>query len=227
MKNLHTSLAAWLRRAWFPILLVLLLAQLVVQGCSHDPVRPGDRVQGDGIVPAEAVEGMTTSGSADLGVERLSAAEQAEYCASVQAEEGSLKILAARTLSVMFGPQVPPGSWSLTMSCGPASLNMACAYLWNAVLNQVVYIRRINQFLGKSDIDNCLPGGSSTSDLERAGRAVNNCPNTYRASGWTLQRIRQEIDAGRPVVVAVWAGRLPNRGYGYAGGHFVLVVGYN
>src|SRR4030095_2330190 len=98
------------------------------------------------------------------------------------------------------------------MSCGPASLNMATAYAWGVTPDQATYIPKICKYLGRSDINNCLPGGTNTSDLVRAAKAVNNAPNTYSASGWTITRIKQEIDAGRPVVVAVQAGELPNRG---------------
>jgi hypothetical protein len=132
-----------------------------------------------------------------------------------------------RLSGVGFAPQVPPGDWSKTMSCGPAALNMGAAYLWGVQPNQAVYIPKICQFLGRTDVNNCLPGGTSTSDLVKAAKAINNAPNTYAASGWTIARLQREIDNGRPVVVAVRAGALPNRGYKYTGGHFVLVVGYD
>src|SRR5262245_33345787 len=32
---------------------------------------------------------------------------------------------ASRVLSVAFAPQVPPGTWAKTMSCGPAAMNLA------------------------------------------------------------------------------------------------------
>lgn len=171
-------------------------------------------------------EGMSTTGVLDIGVVPLTEMEQAEFIRTSLSAEAD-KTAASRVLNVAFAPQVPPGAWSITMSCGPASLNMDGAFLWHATLDQVRYIRLINQYLHKTDIDNCLPGGTSTTDLVNAARAVNNCPNTYKASGWTLARVRQEIDAGRPVVVAVKAGYLSNRGYSYSGGHFVLVVGYD
>lgn len=135
---------------------------------------------------------------------------------------------ASRTLTaVKFAPQVPPGEWANTMSCGPAAENLAAAYAYGATPDQVTYVRAINRYLGKTDINNCLPGGTNCSQLVSAAKAVNGCPNTYSATGWTLARLRQEIDAGRPVVVAVHSGRLPTRTYSYSGGHFVLVVGYD
>lgn len=204
----------------------LVLALLLGAGCVAN--------NGEGPALPLAVEadqangfpgGMSTTDSQSLLIE---APAEGDVLGDSTKDVRSNWVAATRILSqVRFAPQVPPGSWSLTMSCGPASLNLACAYLWGAVPDQYTYIRRINSYLGKQDINNCLPGGTSTSDLERAGRAVNNCTRTYRASGWTLARIRQEIDAGRPVVVAVRAGSLPNRGYSYTGGHFVLVVGYD
>jgi hypothetical protein len=198
---------------------------LMVTGCSQTEDMNTAPVAPD--ITATQLDGMATTDTSEFVVEPLSEDEIDAYLLTAQQEEPSGKFLSARILTgVRFAPQVRPGSWALTMSCGPASINLDAAYLWGVVPDQVRYIRLINSYLHKTDINNCLPGGTSTSDLERAARAVNNCPNTYRASGWTLQRVRQEIDAGRPVVVAVKAGYLPNRGYKYTGGHFVLVVGY-
>jgi hypothetical protein len=216
----------------FALLLLLpglLMSMALVQGCrfgtepevSFNP----SPVQGPTKPPVTPADGMSTSDS--LAFLEIPVLPQGRSVEEAEPATPGFSTLASRILSVKFAPQVPPGDWAKTMSCGPASLNLGCAYIWGATPDQVTYIRAINKYLGKTDIDNCLPGGTSTSDLERAGRAVNGCPNTYRASGWTLARLRQELDAGRPVVVAVKAGYLPNRGYSYTGGHFVLVVGYN
>jgi hypothetical protein len=47
-------------------------------------------------------------------------------------------------------------------------------------------------------------------------------PNTYKTSGWTVARVKQEIDAGHPVIVAVTGAPL---GQSY-GGHFLVAKGY-
>ncbi len=212
------------RRKFVAILLCVTMIPMVasLQSCnlvtnpdvSVDlPVRP-DR---------NALDGMATKDEA-LFLVPVAEADASALVLRVATETA----VASRTLSaVKFAPQVPPGEWAKTMSCGPACLNLAAAYAYGATPDQVTYIRAINRYLGKTDINNCLPGGTGVSQLVSAAKAVNNCPNTYSATGWTLARLRQEIDAGRPVVVAVHSGRLPTRTYSYSGGHFVCVVGYD
>lgn len=196
------------------VLLALLIGAAPITNCGTDD-------------PASAPdEGISTLEDALVGDE-LTEAAQARYLDDADAFDGPAVAATSRVLNVGFQPQVPPGDWSKSMSCGPASLNMAGAYAYGVAPNNPLYIPKICGYLGKSDTSNCLPGGTNTTDLVRAAKAVNNARNTYSASGWTLARIKQEIDAGRPVVVAVNAGALHNPHYSYKGGHFVLVVGYD
>ena len=171
-------------------------------------------------------DGCATQDPVDVGVPQESLAQQTLIMRTMSDSE-PVSQRAENVLSVQFAPQVLPGTWSKTMSCGPAALNMAGAYHYRVPIRQEEYIRKINRYLGKRDIDNCLPGGTSVHDLARAAKAVNGLPATYVETNWNLDRLRQRIDRGQPVVVAVWAGHLPNRGYSYAKGHFVLVVGYD
>lgn len=204
--------------------MALLLVSLVLVGCGGG----GDEVGVD-IAPegGSQVDGLALTESPDLGETWVEGAELEAGLAYVEEDTRQASLRGSRTLSVEFAPQVPPGDWKRTMSCGPAALNMATAYLHGARIRQAEYIRKINQYLRKRDIDNCLPGGTTVDDLVRAAQAVNGCRGTFRTKSWNLDRLRERINWGQPVVVAVWAGYLPNRGYGWNGGHFVLVVGYD
>lgn len=42
-----------------------------------------------------------------------------------------------------------------------------------------------------------------------------------------LADLRAELDAGRPVILLVWYGHIPNRQATFSGGHFFVVVGYD
>ena len=204
--------------------MVLLLVSLVLVGCGESDGDVGFQASSDGSSP---VDGLALTEPLDLGEMKLQGAELETQLGWLEQDTRQATYRGARTLSVQFAPQVPPGNWQKTMSCGPAALNMATAYLHGVNVRQAEYIRKINQYLGKRDLDNCLPGGTTVDDLVRAAKAVNGCPNTYRSKNWNLDNLRDRINWGQPVVVAVWAGHLPNRGYGWNGGHFVLVVGYD
>jgi hypothetical protein len=62
--------------------------------------------------------------------------------------------------------------------------------------------------------------------LEVLVKEYGNFPDSYKDVGWTLNNLKNQIDNGLPVVAAVTAGYLSNRGYKYKGGHFVVVIGY-
>jgi hypothetical protein len=217
-KQTFSSIRARIGRLLFLPLLVFMA------GCHFSPdVAPGASSVA-GRLGGAGEDGMSTPDSLLYVHEDTDPSASASIAVTgVTSATATSRILSG----VKFAPQVPPGLWALTMSCGPASLNLICAYLFGATPDQVTYIRLIDKYLHKTDIDNCLSGGTSTTDLVAAAKAVNGCPNTYKASGWTLPRLRQEIDAGHAVVVAVRAGLLPTRGYPYAGNHFVAVVGYD
>ena len=66
---------------------------------------------------------------------------------------------------------------------------------------------------------------TSTTILETLAREYAGFPNSYKTT-LTIDGVRQKISQGYPVIVAVNSGKLSNRGYSYAGGHFVVAKGY-
>jgi hypothetical protein len=111
-------------------------------------------------------------------------------------------------------------------SCGPASLSMCAAYaLGRAPSSQD--IMNVWSYLG-GDICGNDPNGTSLTQLRNAARAWPfGLVNVSYVSITSLQTIRNELDAGRPMVVHVVCKYLSNRGYTYKGGHYVAVIGYD
>jgi len=131
-------------------------------------------------------------------------------------------------LNVPFKAQVPPGIWSKTKNCGQAStLMVLCYYKGTTPTEQG--IKDIDDWLYKKygdPIDNYNGYYTTTTKLEALAREYAGFPSSYKASGWGLNRLKQEINDGHPVVVAVTASYLSNRDYSYSGGHFVVAKGY-
>lgn len=132
-------------------------------------------------------------------------------------------------LSVPFKAQVPPGSWAQTKNCGQACLVMVFSY-YNGTIPRVDDIKQIDEWLREryGDPINGYNGSvTNTAKLEAAAKEYGGFTRSYKDSGWNLERLKRELDAGHPVIVAVIAGKLPNRGYEWAGGHFVVAIGYD
>ena len=133
-------------------------------------------------------------------------------------------------IQVLFKAQCPPGTWAATKNCGQtSSLMVFCYYAGTTPTEQG--IKNIDNWLyqkyGSSQAVNGYNGAyTTTTILETLAKQYGGYPNSYKATGWTINRIKQEINAGHPVIVAVTAKYLPNRGYSWAGGHFVVVKGY-
>lgn len=119
-------------------------------------------------------------------------------------------------------------------SCGPASLSMCAAYVLGRA-PEVNDIKKVWSF---------VHGHPSTYDYSyECGNDMNGTSLTQlrdAARGWpfslshvsyvsitSLQTIKDELDAGRPVVVHVVCSHLSNRGYDWRGGHYVAVIGYD
>ena len=117
-------------------------------------------------------------------------------------------------------------------SCGPASLSMCAAYALGRtpVSND---IKAVWSYIdGYSSIYNYECGndlnGTSLTQLRNAARGWPfGLSNVSYVSISTLQTIRDEIDAGRPMVVHVVCGHLSNRPYSWAKGHYVAAIGYD
>ena len=104
-------------------------------------------------------------------------------------------------------------------NCGPVSLVMAASYVKgdDPTPDQV---KQVNAFLGVSDQQ-----FKSSEHLVRAGQNVFGL--TLTKYHWDLADVVGELSAGRPLIVAVLASRLSNRGYNYSGDHFLVAIGYD
>jgi len=71
-------------------------------------------------------------------------------------------------------------------------------------------------------INNYNGSDTNTAILETLAKEYGGFIDSYKASKWTIEKVKQEIDAGRPVIVAVTGEPL---GQTY-GGHFLVVKGY-
>lgn len=138
-------------------------------------------------------------------------------------------------LGVPFKSQIPPGT-SASKNCGQTSSLMVYSF-YDGTTPTEQGIKNIDDWLfqtyGSSQAINGYDGSyTSTTILEtlarnRGSEKYGGFPLSYKDNSWTVARVKQEIDAGHPVIVAVTAGKLPNRGYNYTGGHFVVAKGYS
>jgi hypothetical protein len=133
-------------------------------------------------------------------------------------------------LSVPFKAQVLPGTWSATKNCGQTSSLMVYSF-YDGTTPTVQGIKDIDDWLfkkyGSSQAINSYSGSdTSTTILETLAKEYGGkygvFSNTYKTSGWTVARVKQEIDAGHPVIVAV-TGAFLGQSYG---GHFLVAKGY-
>jgi len=131
-------------------------------------------------------------------------------------------------LPVAFKAQVPPGEWANTNNCGQTSALMAmCYYLGSNPTEQG--IKDIDDWLFQKygdPINNYNGSVTNTAKLEAVVKEYGGFSNSYRDSGWSLTDLKESIDNGRPIITAITASYLSNRGYSYAGGHFIVVIGY-
>ena len=142
-------------------------------------------------------------------------------------------------IEIPFKAQVPPGTWDKTKNCGQASSLMAFCYYWNTQPTEED-IKRIDEWLNEKygdPINNYNGWYTTTAKLEALSREYAKLPCSYSTNGWNLNRLKQEIDRGHPVIVAITAGKIPYRestdpevihyrNYKWEGGHFVVVKGY-
>jgi len=148
-------------------------------------------------------------------------------------------LMLSTTLDVPFKAQVPPGSWDKTKNCGQACSSMVFCYYWNTEPSEED-IKKIDNWLYEKygdPIDNYNGWETTTTKLKTLACEYANFPKSYKASGWNLEKVKQEIDAGHPVLVAIVAGKIQYRkktdpdvihyrNYNWEGGHFVVVKGY-
>lgn len=143
----------------------------------------------------------------------------------------SVAVLAASNpIPVPFISQVPPGTWDKTKNCGQTSALMVfCYYDGRTPTSQGIIA--IDDWLysrfGSSQAVNGYSGSYSTSSTletlaKERGGIYGGFPLSYKASSWTVARVKQEINAGHPVIVAVTGAPL---GQSY-GGHWLVAKGY-
>jgi hypothetical protein len=119
-------------------------------------------------------------------------------------------------------------------SCGPTSLSMCAAYVLGRA-PQVNDIKKVWSFVHghSSSYDYSYEcgndsNGTSLTQLRDAARGWPfNLSHVSYVTISSLQTVRNELDAGRPMVVHVVCSHLSNRGYDYRGGHYVAVIGYD
>ncbi|MDP3057401.1 MAG: NosD domain-containing protein [bacterium] len=133
-------------------------------------------------------------------------------------------------LEVLFKAQVPPGTTG-TQNCGQTSSLMVFSY-YNGTIPTEQGIKDIDDWLNKTygkkqPINNYNGAATTTSILEVLAKEYGGFTDSYQDKGWTIDKIKQEIDSGHPIIVSITAKYLSNRGYNYADGHFVVVTGYN
>jgi uncharacterized protein YvpB len=146
----------------------------------------------------------------------------------VRAARDRMVRAADKKLSVAFLQQSPPGDMSNTKNCGQTSVLMVMSF-YKGVSPTVQGIKDIDDWLYQKYRDpvNNYNGSVTTVDkLLVVAKEKGGFSNSYRTSGWGLTELKQQIDQGHPVITAVTSGYLSNRGYNYAGGHFVVVKGY-
>ena len=129
-------------------------------------------------------------------------------------------------LDVPFKAQVPPGIWSKTKNCGQASALMVfCYYKGTTPAEQG--IKDIDDWLHNKygdPIDDYNGWYTKPKKLATLAREYGGFLGSYNATLWDLDRIKQEIDAGHPIIVAVY-GKIGDRNY--PEGHWLVVKGYN
>ncbi len=119
-------------------------------------------------------------------------------------------------------PECPDGGHG---SCGPASLSMcSCCILGRTPTYQDIV--NVWSYLGRDTCGNDMTGTSLT-ELRNAARGWPFGLANVTKSTFTLQQIKDQLAAGRPVLVHVIAGYLSNRGYSYTGGHYIVARGYD
>lgn len=123
---------------------------------------------------------------------------------------------APRPVVVPWLSQLGPDAAYSNSDCGPA-----CVAMWLRSRNQSVTVDQISKSTG-------LPTGyryTTPGNLITAGHAFG--LELARVLGLTVDRLKQEIDAGRPVLCLVhYASLFKRYDQNFKAGHWVLVIGY-
>lgn len=131
-------------------------------------------------------------------------------------------------LPVPFKCQGPPGDRGKSKNCGQTSALMVMCY-HNGMVPTVQGIKDIDDWLFlnyRDPINNYNGSGTNITKLEALVKEYGEFTRSYKAEGLSLDDLRKQIDDGLPVIASVSAQYLSNRGYKYAWGHFLVVIGY-
>lgn len=140
----------------------------------------------------------------------------------------SVTTLQEVNLSVPFTPQVPPGDWTNTKNCGQTSSAMIYAYFgfYDHTPPVANDITAINNWLSDTYNDDRFKESNgwytSASQLANLARGFANFTQSYNSNNWTLEQLRQEINAGHPVIIAVYTRMDPSS----TTGHFMVLKGF-
>ncbi len=148
--------------------------------------------------------------------------------ADTEKAEVSARTRSNKELPVPFIAQVPPGNWSRTKNCGQTSVLMVMSF-HQGKSPSVAGIQNIDDWLYKKyrdPVDQYNGSYTTTAKLAAIAKEFGGFIDSYKTNGWKLKTLREKIDQGQPVIVAIIAKHLSNRGYDWGGGHFVVVKGY-
>lgn len=139
---------------------------------------------------------------------------------------GQLKAAPVLLENVAFKAQSPPGDWADNMNCGPTSALMLAAHHWG-FNPSVVELRALIDWLYEQSLITQQSqaeyyDGNVTSlwQLEIMLRQYFQINEISRSSGYDLEYIRTQLQAGQPVIVGVNIDMNANQF-----GHFMMVVG--
>ena len=103
--------------------------------------------------------------------------------------------------------------------CGPTSLAMCASYALGTTPISDDIVKVVN-YLEKD-----FATGTNWNQLKSAGENVFGFKELTHDM-WSIEQIRIELTAGRPMIVGVKAGCLTNRGYEFEGGHYIVAIGF-
>ena len=179
----------------------------------------------------EKIKGIESKGSAGILLVFvlaiiLSCQTSAHSVPSIS-KEGKIAAI-QKSLPVPFKCQGPPGDVGKSKNCGQTSALMVMSYHKQRTPS-VENIMEIDDWLFqkyRDPINNYNGSGTDTRKLEALVKEYGGFPLSYKGHDWNLVDLRNHIDKGLPVIAAVKARHLSNRGYKYAWDHFLVVIGY-
>jgi uncharacterized protein YvpB len=141
---------------------------------------------------------------------------------------------ATTILQVPYRSQLNGNPWELS-DCGPASMAMVLAAYGKVVPTMDVrgYVNDLQGTWGDPDAGTFLENlGLVASHWGLQPIGMFKAPGVFKYEDkmlrrWTLDEVRQQLDAGRPFVPQVWYRGLPGRERKpYDGDHFIVITGY-